>query len=239
MKRDLDHTVVDMGIKNIAPDKNFPFLLVTGVKFSGCSDDGLPTKDQFNALYQIADSIKSIMVRNVAHKLVGTFTYQCNRLDYYYIADTGSARSVLSEMYSRYFPSYKSTIKIKDDRKWEDYLEFIYPNEETMEYMENSKIVLQLNEAGDKLIKPRQVDHWLYFSTEKDRQCFIEYCKGKKFKVESVQKMKDTKQPFQLQISRTDNVQIAPITKVTLELRKQAKACNGEYDGWETFVIKE
>jgi hypothetical protein len=51
--------------------------------------------------------------------------------------------------------------------------------------------------------------------------------------------VKDSELKYQLQISRTDSVETSYISKITIELRKKAKELNGEYDGWETFVVKE
>ncbi|MGZ8553364.1 MAG: hypothetical protein ACXWV8_08160, partial [Chitinophagaceae bacterium] len=49
-------TVVNMGIKNMAPDKNLPFLFSAGVNFTNCTTDGFPTSDEFGNLNGISDS---------------------------------------------------------------------------------------------------------------------------------------------------------------------------------------
>lgn len=104
--------------------------------------------------------------------------------------------------------------------------------------MSNQKVVEKLYEAGDKLDTPRQVDHWLYFKTEADRNCFISYAVSKKIKIENKEKIHEAKLPYKLQISRTDKVNRGSINPVTLELKMRALKCNGQYDSWETFVIK-
>ena len=70
------------------------------------------------------------------------------------------------------------------------------------------------------------------------RDCYINYSTKLGFKIESEEKTSDTLRPFKLQISRNDKVEVALISKLTLELRKEAIKCNGVYDGWETFVVK-
>jgi hypothetical protein len=129
-------------------------------------------------------------------------------------------------------------ITLKNDVGWEAYLTFLYPNEETYDFMTNEKVILHLTKEGDDLSEPRQVDHWLYFQSEVDRDKFISYALKEKYKIESKKIVPNTKLKYQLQISRIDNVGINSISKITLELRKKAKDLNGEYDGWETFVIK-
>ena len=232
-------TVLNMSVKKNAPDRRLPFICITGVKFSDCNPDGLPNESALQDLYKIADSVKSDIDRRVKNNMVGSFTYQCERLDYFYVDDTTGLRKLLLQLYLKYFPGYAPYINIKEDRKWEAYLNFLYPNEETFEFMQNQKVVMQLEKAGDKLDKERQVDHWLYFNTEQDRDCFIAFASKQNYKVEAKEKTKEADHSFKLQISKTDKVGLALISKTTLELRRQAFKCSGRYDGWETFVIKE
>ena len=232
-------TVINMSLKENAPMKQYPYLLKTGVRLIKCSEDGLPTQEELNVLNRISDRIKSIIDSNIKNIPTATFSYQCERIDYYYIFDTMEIRKHLESTYQQEFPDYKYSINFRYDKNWDAYLMFLYPNEETYEYMNNEKVILNLTKAGDNLSKPRQVDHWLYFKTEADRNKFIPYVLKEKYKVESKKISKDSKLKYQLQISRIDYVDIVSISKITIELRKKAKDLNGEYDGWETFVIVE
>jgi hypothetical protein len=231
-------TIINMSLKNSAPIKEFPYMLKTGVKLINCSVEGLPAKEEFDVLYAISDKVKSVIDSNLKNKAVGTFSYQCERIDYYYVSDTNRIRKLLESAYQKNFPDYKYSITFRKDSSWEAYLEFLYPNEETYEYMTNDKVILNLIKEGDDLSKPRQVDHWLYFKSEADRDNFIPFAVLEKYKVESKEFLKDSKLKYKLQISRMDKVDVGSISKITLELRKKAKQLNGVYDGWETFVIR-
>ena len=230
--------LIDMGLKKIAPDTKLAFLLITGVTYNDYTVDGFPTKAEFQNLYRISDSASQVINGLTYNKITGTFTCQRQRMDYYYVSDTNHLREKLSDIYQKRFPGYQPLIIIREDKKWDKYLNFLYPNDETLEYMNNSKIVLRLEEAGDKLEKERQVDHWIYFGTDKDRQGFIEYALKNKYKIEDSDKVNQGSFSFQLHISRTDKVDLPNINKITLALRKEAEKHKGDYDGWETFVIK-
>jgi Family of unknown function (DUF695)/Regulator of ribonuclease activity B len=230
---------LNMAMKSVAPVKTLPFVVITGVSFKNCDADGMPSKREFSNLYKISDSLKTIMDRVVTNKLTGSFTYLCQRLDYFYVSDTVGLRQQLAFFYREKFPQYRPHyINIKEDKTWAAYLDFLYPNEESYEFMQNQRLVTALQNGGDKLIKERLVDHWLYFKTDIDRNCFITYATKQKFIVISKERSSDPKAPFKLHIARTNKVDVASISKITIELRKQAKKCNGEYDGWETFVVK-
>jgi Family of unknown function (DUF695)/Regulator of ribonuclease activity B len=230
--------MINMALKNVAPIKAYPFVVITGVTFKDCPTDGFPSKREFKNLYQISDSVKTIIEKSTASIITGSFTYQCERLDYYYVTDTTWLRQRLTNMYKTRFPNYTPYINIKADRNWSGYLDFLYPNEETLDYMGNQKVIMALQNAGDKLVKPRSVDHWAYFKTENDRNCFVSYLTKNKFTVTS--KDSNGKAPFSLSLhfSRIDKVDLSSISKVTLELGRQASQCNGDYDGWETVVLK-
>lgn len=230
-------TLINMDLKSKAPDKNYRFLLSTGVRFNDCAADGFPSQAQFQKLYVVSDSVKNLINFTVSNIMAGTFTYQCERKDYYYINDTANIRGKLSALYKKQFPEYEPIINIREDVAWEAYLTFLYPNEETMEYMHNEKVVAKLNEAGDKLDKERLIDHWLYFPDAKSRDSFVVYAKTKSFKIES-KEMRAGAKPFQLHISRVDKVDLPSISQLTLQLRREAKKYNGDYDGWETIVVR-
>ena len=230
--------LLNMSLKQASPDKGLPFIVTTGVRFSNCTVDGLPAANEFDKLYKVSDSIVVTMKGTPYHKLVGTVTHNCTRLDYYYCSDTIGLREKLSSRYMLLFPTYKYHINIRQDSAWSGYLNFLYPDEETFESMSNQKVISQLQKAGDKLVEARKINHWLFFTTEKERSSFIIYAIQKKFKIESVGKDGPLDHPFKLVISRSDKPEIYSISKLTQVLRKEANKYNGIYDGWETFVIK-
>ena len=44
-------TVINMDLKSNAPDKNYRFLLSTGVHFNDCTNDLFPSQAEFQKLY--------------------------------------------------------------------------------------------------------------------------------------------------------------------------------------------
>lgn len=231
--------IVNMQLKEVAPIKQLPIVLVVGVTYSNCSEDGFPGETAFDQLYQIADSIQSWLPSKAQAKLVGSFTHNCQRLDYYYIADSSNIRTPLMTRLQKKYPEFPPYLNIKVDAAWTYYLDFLYPNEYYEEFIQNQQVVLQLMKSGDALIKERIVEHWIYFSTDKDRTCFLEQIKSDGFTIDEKRTSPDLKNPYQLKISRTDSVDPYKITTVTLELRKKAATCKGDYDGWETILVKD
>jgi uncharacterized protein (TIGR01619 family) len=230
---------LNMDLIDQAPLSKFPFVLVTGVTFNNCGADGFPTEPEFDSLYGVSDTITDLLSCSIEMVYAGTFTHECQRLNYIYVTDTIGLRSLLTQKYKTRFKNYIPYINIKEDKKWEAYLEFLYPNETIMEYMKNEKVTLNLLNNGDNLKTPRQVDHFIYFANAKDRENFIKSIRPMGFKIENKETFQEMTLPFKLQISRSDKVDVSSITQVTLELSNMAKENNGKYDGWETFVVKQ
>lgn len=232
--------LLNLALKEKAPMANYTYVVITGVKAKDCGKDGFPTSQEFQTLYKISDDVNDLIEKKKRRILAGTFTYQCERTDYFYVNDTVLLRKYLTDYYRTYYPQYGYIIQIQEDKNWSRYLKFLYPNEETKESMANQKVILQLTKSGDKLTKERRIDHWLYFKTEDDRRNFFIKIADQKFLVEKMDLMKDGRtHPYSLQMYRTDIPELSGITRLTLYLNKEAAKYNGQYDGWETVVIKE
>lgn len=230
-------TVINMGLKSDAPLAKFPYVLVTGVRYTNCLEDGFPGEGELDRLHIISDSLDAALEPAFNVKKAGTFTNNCERLQYYYLSDTMGVRNKLQQLYASVFGGYETNINIKVDREWTYYLEFLYPNETIREYMSNQKVLDALLKAGDNLEAARKVDHWAYFKTTKDLDCFQATVKAMGFEIEESGKNKKSPMPFRLQFSRNDKIDLSSISAITTDLRKKAAGCFGDYDGWETFVI--
>lgn len=230
---------LNMDLVKVAPVGDLPFLVITGVGFKACTGEGLPEKDEFDKLYKVSNAVNKVIFSSTKSELAGTFTYQCQRLDYLFVKDTVGLREKLVHLYKNSYRSYPYYINIRLDRDWDAYLNFLYPNEETRAFMQNSRVVDQLKEAGDKLDQPRIIEHWLYFESEEGRRTFIGYITGLKFKVQSVKNLNSSKFSYQLQIARPDRADLESISTLTRALREKAKEYGGEYDGWTSPVVNK
>jgi hypothetical protein len=229
--------MVNMALKKVAPLTDYPYLVVTGVKYTDCPDKGFPSKREYTNLFSISDSVKREMEKVSPAIISGTFTYQCQRLDYYYVSDTSRIRLHLQSLYKNRFPTYEYYINIKADKGWLSYNDFLYPNEKILDFMGNQKILMALQRAGDKLTRYRPIDHIAFFKTEADRTCFASYALKKGFRIAKKDDKGEAGLPYRLVITKTDKPAINTISTITMELRQQAAKCNGEYDSWETVVI--
>lgn len=228
---------LNMNLFNYAPIKEMPFIVIVNVTVDNCNENGFPNNSDLLSLNKIADSVKAAIATVTQNRFAGSYTGQCERINYIYVKDSTKIRTSLKKLFFNRFSQKEYNIRIKEDKEWRAYLTFLYPNDFIKEDMTNRKIISKLINAGDDLTKKRKVEHWIYFKTKADLNRFAKYIKGKKFKIEFIKKIDNGIFPFQVTISRFDNIQLKYINQLTFELRKMANKANGKYDGWETLVI--
>ena len=231
--------MVDLGLKAVAPVTNKPNRLRVQIPMNTLDENGLPSPQEFEALNNVDESVSTALVEKTEAIYAGHLYHEGVMTLYYYAGEDSRFDSVLSEAMSA-FPNYKHGSQIDRDENWEFYRDFLYPLPIQLQSIGNQKTINIFAERGDKLDKERQVDHWIYFSTDQDRQKFLATIEGKGFKVEKQDVIEATDgRPFLLQISRFDKLTSAAADQYMLELWQIAEDCNGNYDGWESYSVKE
>ncbi|MES2520203.1 MAG: DUF695 domain-containing protein [Bacteroidota bacterium] len=231
--------VVRMDLIKSAPLKEYKFILVTGITYESKNPDGLPNKETLSAIQKVGDELQQVIGTTFKEVYVGSFTYNDERLEYFYLRDTIGVRETLKSFYNLKHNKFKNYIYIRNDSDWKGYKEFLYPNEETINYMTDSKVVYSLVENGDKLIKARKVNHFAYFNSKKDAEKFKDEIQKIGYQIEKINKNSDNTFPYSVLFWKEQYVDLNSINQTTVILREVSKKCNGEYDGWETIVIKE
>lgn len=232
-------TVLRMDLIDGVPFKEYSKVLITGVTYESSRDDGFPDEKTFEVLYEINDQLEAFLIKESRAVHVGSFTCDNERLCYFYIKNDQKLEKKLKRFYKTKFPDFKPYINIKEDLTWETYTKFLYPNEETLHYMYDMSVVRALMEGGDELNEKRRVDHWLWFKKEEDLKAFIPKSEAIGYTMEGFKKVEEKENLYSLQIWKEELPDQNTIYSITSKLRALAKECNGEYDGWETFIIKK
>jgi regulator of RNase E activity RraB len=93
--------------------------------------------------------------------------------------------------------------------------------------------VAALTAQGDPLIKPRLVDHWIYFETAEDRDRFVDEVSALGFTITDTHGDADPPRRFCANVSRITSVDLESIHQDVMRLFRSAKRHDGDYDGWE------
>ena len=137
------------------------------------------------------------------------------------------------------FPNYQWKSYIDEDKEWDFYFNFLYPDTYSYQAIMNRSVIENLTNQGDNLEKEREIDHWLYFSSEENINIAIKKVKELGYKILSSKKLDDEKNyPYQLNISRMDNAIYSHVNQIVWELIEIAESLNGYYDGWGCNITK-
>ena len=124
----------------------------------------------------------------------------------------------------------------KPDADWSYYFEYLLPDAERRQWMQDRRLVTVLMDQGDTLATPRRVDHWAYFATASDRDAFAKAATAAGFVLEAALEDNPGERPFGAHVYRDDCVELDHIHEVVMLLYDAALANNGVYDGWETSI---
>ena len=231
-------TLVNMSLREKAPVKDQGFLLITSVTFTKC-ENGLPTPEMQETL----EGMDDVLARQVSFlgktTFTGTRTYNCERLNYFYVKDSMDVRLSVQTFFNDNFSTFKNTITIRDDPEWKTYLDTLYPNEIVREQLNVAKVLERLSKAGDNLKNERTIDYAFSFPDGKSRRAFAAQMKQEGFRITTEDKPEDEKNRiWPVAISKTALLNAQTISGMILYLRKKAAEFGGKFETWDTITIK-
>lgn len=230
---------VDLGLHNVAPLTDKPNVVWVSIKMNNPREDGLSSQEESSSLGDIEDSLVDKIISKHNSIYVGRLTSAGDRDLYFYFGDTTLYDKTISEVMVAY-PKYQFDFGSKEDQKWGGYFDFLYPLPQQYQSIQNRRVIEQLEKGGDKLIKAREVDHWIYFKTANDRETFLKGINKDGFSVVNQDFDKTLGElPYKLHIKRVDKVDQNSVDEYVIYLWKLAAECNGDYDGWETSIEKD
>jgi len=127
----------------------------------------------------------------------------------------------------------------KTDSEWNYYNDFLYPDRERMHWIANRRQVETLVEHGDVIEAERPIDHFVYFLTPESRAQFVASLPSNGFPESQAQEHSgDVKDPYIVQVIRTDTVELGHLHDVVMDLANLAEKYGGDYDGWGAPIVQ-
>ncbi|GAA4429544.1 DUF695 domain-containing protein [Bremerella cremea] len=232
--------LLDMGASDDTSKAERPQLLQVTFQLNNQDEYGLPTRDEFNALYPIEEAVAEAIEQALGAVHVGYMTTQGKRILCFYAASGEQLEEVTTAATAR-FTTHRWACKSQEDPDWEFYWDILYPTPYDMQIMNNQKVLKALSESGDSLEKPRTVTHWAYFPTDASRSDFVMTISSQNFEVKDLMDGEEPEddRPFGVCFERVDPVDFDAINELTLGLVHEVQESGGTYDGWETSVESE
>ena len=227
---------LDLGASKEAPLSTLPVMAYVRIYMQAPREDGLSSQAEFEALKSLEDALESLQ-SDAAASYVGRNTSDgCRDLYFYARAAENWDERVASIM--KAFPTYEFECGTRSDPEWTTYFNFLYPSAEDRERIENRRTCETLEKNGDRLERERPIDHWVYFHEPGSRQTFVEQAKTLGYTVEELIEPKNEEKRYGVRLSSIGRPSLDAIDDLTLPLFRAARVHRGDYDGWETQVVR-
>lgn len=227
---------LDLDLRRFAPLKDKPHAIFIAVYLNDPREDGFPQGDEFATLGEIEDSLVEQLEAKLNAYFVGRTISNGVRDFYFYTGNTLLHDKAIADVMIN-FPNYRYDFGVKEDKTWELYFDFLLPDVQEFQRMQNRKVLRTLRKHGDIGERKRQIDHWIYFVREEERELYWEAVKQDGFLLEENGRSTEQEYPFILHISRTDPADENSIDRLVMNLWELARQMNARYDGWETVVV--
>ena len=225
----------NLALIEVAPLEGLSQRLQFYIKMQNPRPDGLSSNEEYPILCDIEDAIgeKAGAIGAVLAGVVRSEGF----LELWFYTQNAEALAKTCEEALQTFEGYQSGYNIAEDPEWEDYFDFLYPDEFSYQTMQNRKVLMQLEKNGDKMEVPREIDHFFYFKEAAQQQAFAKEAEAKGFKVrfnddEFVEdrKAEGKEYPYMVEATREDSP--LAIDDIVWDLLELASPFEGNYDGW-------
>ena len=225
----------NLALIEVAPLEGLTQRLQFCIKMKNPRPDGLSSNEEYPILCDIEDAIgdKAESTGAVSAGVVKSEGF----LELWFYTQNAEALAKTCEEALQAFEGYQSGYNIAEDPEWEDYFDFLYPDEFSYQTMQNRKVLMQLEKNGDKMEVPREIDHFFYFKEAAQQQAFAKEAEAKGFKVrfnddEFVEdrKAEGKEYPYMVEATREDSP--LDIDDIVWDLLELASPFEGNYDGW-------
>src|SRR5258708_7710670 len=227
--------LLNLDLRESAPDISRPLLLWVWVYFVHPRPDGLSSREEFDTLSDIEDKLTAAVERECRATMGGQITTDGHREFYFYGSEAQNFEEEVRKSLAS-FEGYDFDSDKREDPEWNQYLNVLYPSAEDIERIKNREVLEVLRRNGDALESPRDILHWAYFKTENDRSDFRNSAQVLGYRIDSESELKGKAYAYGICVGKEQDIHSDALDEAVINLFRSAKQANGEYDGWESPV---
>ena len=228
---------LDLALRELAPMATKPWLLWVWVYLNTPRPDGLSRSDEAPVLYQMEEVMTAAVSGVCRAPSVGRITTDGRREFYFYGEENDGFSSAVRQALSA-FEGYRFDSGSQYEPGWNQFLNVLYPNPEELQRIGNRDVLDVMKREGDSPAIPRDVMHWISFEAADCRNSFRSEVEALGYRIDSEYEV-ETSTPYSIVVTRQQSIEPNEIDGTVLELFRLAQRCSGEYDGWESPVMKQ
>jgi hypothetical protein len=230
---------LDLALKDSAPDARRPVLLVVSVPLRHPHPDtGMSTDAEFDVLIAIEEALCASLRAHYGAIQAGRITTAGRRDFYFYCAAAPGLEQVAGAALAA-FPAYAWRSRSHADPAWRGYFDTLYPDSASQRWIKDKSLIDALRHAGDQPLTLRPVAHFSYFPNATRRAAFTDTIEKAGFTVRSLSDLGSaTPNPFGVVYELAQRPELGAMADTTALLTRLAHKHGGEYDGWESPVMR-
>jgi hypothetical protein len=226
------------GVADNVPDMELLYVGFVKVKLKNPKEDGLVTEDEGDDVGFIEDRLEMESLRYRIGKYIGRIITQ-GEVNFIYYLKLDFEWPDMVAVAMKHFPEYEYEFGSRMDTEWEVYQKLLFPNVKEWQIIANHHACDRLKEQGDNLRIERAIEHKMYFNSDEKRKEFIHLIEADGFKVQKeLEALHDDKTIYGIQFYRIDKPYYYDIDELTMKLIDLGNSCDGQYDGWESSLVK-
>ena len=226
------------GVSDFVPDEAFLYVGFLKIKLKEPKEDGLVNEKESDDVSFIEDRLEMESLRYRAGKYIGRIISNGEvNFIYYLKMDFEWKDTVLNAM--NHFKDYEYEVGSRMDTEWEVYQKLLFPSVREWQIIANHHACDNLKSEGDELKTKRAIEHKIYFNTLEEKEKFKSLIEADNFKIQDeIELSKDKIVKYGLKFYRVDSAFYYDIDALTMNLIDYSDTCNGQYDGWESSLVK-
>lgn len=223
--------LVDVAHADSMPDRKRPLWCMVRVPIKSPGDNGFGSDAERDVIFEMEDQFAD-HVRKIGGMYVASIR-GCGNIGVHAYAPEGAGDRVAAAA-KKCFAGYQIEYGDEPDPQWEQYKN-ILPSPAAAAAIADAQLIQALQDNGDQNEKARPVDHCIFVPKKK-----VEEAKSRaRAAGYSFTDALDREDPVGLILTRSHSVTPDEIATRRAELERIAEALGGNYDGWETILVKK
>lgn len=249
--------VVDLNAAHQAPVASHPLLLTIEVPMLRPLENGLRDASELDDLGALEDQFVEALATKVDAMFVGRTVHGGATTFYSYVPDQHrDALDDLPVLTGAPPDGYEPSWGVDADPGWEQYTEFLAPDEYAHQSIWNRRLVRQFTDMGDALELPRELDHLAYFPTREAAAQAATALTAAGFRCDDITSSEDAEDPEDIEVAHREDAEVAEVERFGLQFHRDDALADGRpdevvgeildiilplegaYDGWGAAHVK-
>jgi regulator of RNase E activity RraB len=221
---------IEVEIDGLEDREKYPWLLSVFIKFDSLDDED----SMIEEFLELKESlIITLELQN--SKYVGMRVVDGWSEFYFYTSDSRGFETIVSDALKH--TNYVFESSIVRDSKWNFYHKELQPTELEIAMIDSKKIIYDLIDEDDSLETPREVEHYVVFDTQTQKERFLENILKNGFKYKDDISTDDY--GHGVVITKEHHISMDELKNTITEIFETMKKEHGYYEGWSTTLVSK